>query len=91
MPIRLLFQDEGRFGRISDLRRCWAPLPSRPVAGHQVIREYVYAMTAVSPQDGRLTSLIMPWVDAETMSIVLAHTEQTFAGDFCLMLLDGAG
>jgi len=59
--------------------------------GHQVIREYVYAMTAVSPQDGRLTSLIMPWVDAETMSIFLAHTEQTFAGDFCLMLLDGAG
>jgi hypothetical protein len=59
--------------------------------GHQVIREYVYAMTAVSPLDGCLTSLIMPWVDAETMSIFLAHTEQTFAGDFCLMLLDGAG
>jgi len=48
-------------------------------------------MTAVSPLDGRLTSLIMPWVDAETRSIFLAHTEQTFAGDFCLMLLDGAG
>jgi hypothetical protein len=91
MPIRLLFQDEGRFGRISDLRRCWAPLPCRPVVGHQVIREYIYAMTAVSPLDGRLTSLIMPWVDSGTMSIFLAHTEQTFAGDFCLMLLDGAG
>jgi len=91
VPVRLLFQDEGRFGRISDLRRCWAPLPSRPIVGHQVIREYVYAMTAVSPRDGRLTSLIMPWVDAETMSIFLAHIEQTFAGDFCLMLLDGAG
>jgi len=51
--------------------------------GHQVIREYVYAMTVVSPKDGRLTSLIMPGVDAETMAIFLAHTEQTFAGDFC--------
>lgn len=91
MPVRLLFQDEGRFGRISDLRRCWAPLPSRPIVGHQVIRQYVYAMTAVSPFDGQLTSLIMPWVDAETMSIFLSHTEQTFAGDFCLMILDGAG
>ena len=91
MPVRLLFQDEGRFGRISDLRRCWAPLPSRPIVGHQVIRQYVYAMTAVSPFDGQLTSLIMPWVDAETMSIFLSHTEQTFAGDFCLMVLDGAG
>jgi len=55
------------------------------------MREYVYAMTVVSPQDGRLSSLIMPWVDAKTRSIFLAHTEQAFAGDFCLMLLDGAG
>ncbi len=26
MPVRLLFQDEARFGRLSDQRRCWAPL-----------------------------------------------------------------
>jgi len=48
--------------------------------GHQVIREYIYAMTVVSPKDGRLTSLIMPWVDAETMSIFLAHTEPFLSG-----------
>ena len=61
------------------------------MVGQQVIREYVYALTAVSPQDGRLASLILPWVKAETPIIFLAHTEQTFAGDFGLMLLDGAG
>ena len=72
MPVRLLFQDESRFGRISDQRRCWAPLPSRPVVGHQVIREYVYVMTAVSPKDGRLSSLVMPWLDSEVMSIFLS-------------------
>lgn len=33
----------------------------------------------------------MPWVDAETMSLFLAHTAQTFSGDFCVMVLDGAG
>ncbi|MBM4301535.1 MAG: hypothetical protein FJ121_08380 [Deltaproteobacteria bacterium] len=60
-------------------------------SGHQVTREYVYVMTAVSPLDGRLTSLIMPWVDDEAMSIFLAPTEQAFAGDFCLLLRDGAG
>ncbi len=91
MPLRLLFQDEARFGRISDRRRCWAPLPMRPLVGHQIVREYVYAMTAVCPHDGTLTSLVMPWVDAETMSIFLGHTAQTFAGAFCVMLLDGAG
>ncbi|CAH1073692.1 hypothetical protein NTG1052_320014 [Candidatus Nitrotoga sp. 1052] len=29
-PIRLMFQDEARFGRIKDVRRCWVPKPVRP-------------------------------------------------------------
>jgi hypothetical protein len=89
--VRLLFQDEGRFGRISDRRRCWAPLPSRPVVGHQVVREYVYVMSAVSPKDGRLVSLVMPWVDSEVMSIFLSHTAQEFPDDLCVLIFDGAG
>jgi len=91
MPVRLLFQDEARFGRISDLRRCWAPLPLRPTVGHQVVREYVYALSAVGPSDGRIASLVMPWVDAETMSVFLEHTARSFPGEFCVMALDGAG
>ena len=91
LPVRLLFQDEGRFGRLSDQRRCWVPLPSRPVVGHQVIREYVYVMTAVSPKDGRLASLVMPWVDSEVMSVFLSHTAHEFPDDLCVMPFDGAG
>jgi hypothetical protein len=86
-----LFQDEGRFGRINDTRRCWAPLPTRPVVGQQVVREYLYGFVAVSPFDGRCASLILPWVDAQTMSIFLRHAAQEFCDTFCLMLLDGAG
>jgi len=89
--VRLLFQNEGRFGRISDQRRCWAPLPSRPVVGHQIIREYIYAVTAVSPLEGKIFSLVLPWVDAEGMSIFLAHTTKAFEGEYCIMILDGAG
>lgn len=37
--IRLLFQDEGRFGRINDTRRCWAPLQVRPQTSRQVVHE----------------------------------------------------
>lgn len=51
--IRLLFQDEGRFGRINDARSYWAPLPLRPSVGSQVVREYVYAYTAVCPREAR--------------------------------------
>jgi transposase len=90
-PVRILFQDEGRFGRISDRRRCWAPMPSRPQVGHQVVREYVYAVTAVNPFDGKIFSLVLPWVDAEGMSIFLKHTAQAFQDEVCVMILDGAG
>lgn len=91
MKVRVLFQDESRFGRISDRRRCWGPFPKRPVVGQQVIREFVYSLAAVCPQDGQLASLIMPTVDAEIMSIFLEHTAELFQGDYCLMFLDGAG
>ena len=40
LPVQLSFQDETRFGRLSGPRRCWAPWPSRPTVGQQVIREY---------------------------------------------------
>jgi len=89
--VRLLFQDEARFGRISDQRRCWAPWPLRPIVGQQIIREFVYGLAAVSPFDGELCSLVLPWVDTATMSLFLAHPAACFPNDHCLMLLDGAG
>ena len=89
--IRLLFQDEGRFGRINDTRRCWAPRHVRPQTSHQVVRESIYAFGAVCPHDGSLASLVLPWSDSETMSIFLAHTAALYADDLCVMLLDQAG
>mgnify|MGYP001067194567 FL=1 len=89
--LRLLFQDEARFGCISDQRRCWAPLPFRPVVGHQIIRQFVYGLAAVSPLDGQFCSWVLPWVDTEAMSLFLAHTAAQFPHDHCVMLLDGAG
>lgn len=90
-PVKLLFQDEARFGRISDTRRCWTPMKKRPVVGQQVIREYLYAVAAVNPLEGEIVPLVMPWVDAEVMSIFLSHTSENFPEAFCLMFLDGAG
>jgi len=56
-----------------------------------VVREFVYSLAAVSPSDGGLASLVMPWVDTEIMSIFLAHVAKVFSDDFCIMFLDGAG
>lgn len=66
-------------------------MPLRPAVGSQLVREYLYAFVAVSPSDGEMSSLVLPWVDARLMSLFLAHTASRFAGEHCVMFLDGAG
>ena len=38
--VRLMFQDEARFGRLVRRRRCWAPAPIRPVVDKGCEREF---------------------------------------------------
>ena len=89
--VRLMFQDEARFGRINDPRRCWAPRGFRPEVGMQIVREYTYAFGAVSPHDGALDTLVLPVVTAEAMSIFLAEVARRHPEEFIVMVLDGAG
>ncbi len=89
--VRLMFQDEARFGRINDPRRCWAPRGFRPEVGRQIVREYTYAFGAVSPHDGVLDTLVLPVVTAAAMSIFLAEVARRHPEEFILMVLDGAG
>jgi hypothetical protein len=90
-PVLLFAQDEGRFGRISDVRRAWSPLGTRPQAPRQVIRKYLYVFTAVCPALGRMTSLILPWANTEMMNIFLRQVAEDFSDYFILMLIDQAG
>jgi len=74
-----MFQDEGRFGLLGTPRRCWAPNHMRPVVGARLERKYIYAFSAVSPHDGVMDSLVLPWVNAETMSLFLGEVAQRHA------------
>jgi len=86
-----MFQDEGRFGRINDPRRCWAPEAFRPYVPMQIVREYTYVFTAVCPFDGTMDSLILPYLNAETMSIFLDEVSSRHSEEFILMFMDQAG
>ena len=86
-----MFQDEARFGRISDIKRCWAPNGIRPDVGFQIVREFTYAYAAVCPHDGTLDSLILPVVSAEAMSIFLEEVAKRHIDEYILMVLDKAG
>lgn len=84
-------QDEGRFGRISRPKRCWAPPGIRPHAPAQVVRESMYVFAAVAPSLGRLAALVLPTANTAMMNLFLSHVSQTFANYFIVMQVDQAG
>ena len=86
-----MFQDEARFGRISDTRRCWCPKPIRPLVSAMVTQEYTYAYAAVSVADGKLDTLILPHVNGDCMQLFLNEVASRYPHDRILMVLDGAG
>ncbi|MFZ5916789.1 MAG: IS630 family transposase [Chloroflexota bacterium] len=90
-PLRLMFQDEARFGRISDTRRCWCPKPTRPLCRAMVSQEYTYAYAAVSVSDGKLDSLILPYVNSDCMQVFLDEVASRHPDERVVMVLDGAG
>ena len=89
--VRLMFQDEGRFGLLGKPRRCWAPTGVRPVVGSRLVRKFSYAFAAISPHDGVMDSLILPWVNAHTMSLFLSTVAQRHPEEFIVMVMDQAG
>lgn len=90
-PLRFMFQDEARFGRISDVRHCWDKKPGRPMVRAMVTQQYTYAYGAVSPVDGRFDSLILPQVNGICIQLFLNEIAARYPNENIVMVLDGAG
>jgi hypothetical protein len=90
-PLRLMFQDEARFGRTSDCRYCWAKFQQRPMVKAMLTHQYVYAYGAVSVPDGHFDSLVLPHVNGDCMGLFLAEIAERYPADNIIMVLDGAG
>ncbi len=86
-----MFQDEARFGRISDVRRCWAPYPLRPLCQAMLTHEYTYAYGAVDVCTGQLDSLILPHVNTDCMQVFLDEVSIRHPNERIVMVMDGAG
>jgi len=96
--------DEGRFGRIGEVRRAWCPPGVRPLVAKQIVREFVYAYAAVAPALGQMTSLVLPYTNTEirksaggilprrasVMNLFLEQVSQEFANYFIVMQVDRA-
>lgn len=85
-----LFQDEARFGRMSDPARCWAPYPVRPVVELALVREFRYFYAAIGPQEGTLDWMVCDSMKTEEMSRFLIQVSQAHPDNHVVMILDGA-
>lgn len=89
-PVKLLFQDEARFGRIADPAHCWAPPGMRPVVPMHIVREYTHVFSTVCPSDGQSFSLILPYADTAAMRIFLGECSTYFKEYRIVMVMDKA-
>ena len=90
-PLRVMFADEARFGRMNRPQPCWAPAGIRPEVASQLIREYIYLYGAVCPTDGMCAFLILPASDTECFQIFLNCLGRRFLRSQILLIVDGAG
>jgi transposase len=89
-PLKVFFQDEGRFGRISDPTGCWAPGGVRPLVPAHLVREYTHVFSAVCPRDGQSFSLVLPYADTEAMQIFLKELADCYKDYRVVVILDRA-
>jgi hypothetical protein len=89
-PVMLFFEDEGRFGRINNVTKCWTPKGIRAVVGKQIIREYIYAYSSVCPKTGETFSLILPWSDTICMNEYLKKFAEHYNQYRIILTMDNA-
>ncbi|MCT4636025.1 MAG: transposase [Rickettsiales bacterium] len=88
--LKVMFQDEARFGRINDPKRCWCRAKFRAKIGKQIVREYVYAYGDFCPSDGAADFLILPYIDAKNMNVFLSELSVRYPNELILLICDKA-
>jgi hypothetical protein len=90
-PVVVFFEDEARFGRISREMFCWVKKDMIPSVARQMIRQYVYAYSALSPQSGDCFSMISPYCNTEAMNCFLKLLSECYSQYRIVLILDKAG
>lgn len=57
----------------------------------QIVREVIYAFTAVAPALGKICSLLLSAANTESMNVFLQQVSHTFHDFFLVMQVDQAG
>jgi transposase len=91
-PLEVWWQDEARVGQQGTLTRVWAERGSRPSAPRDRRYEWAYLFGAVCPERGVGAGLVLPYANADAMSLHLTEiSKQVLPGAHAVVVLDGAG
>jgi len=88
--VRLMFFDEARFGRISDIAYCWCFKGFRPIVPSLGIREYMYVYGAIDPISGDSSLIIAPNCNTDWTNAFFDVVSRQFPDDCILMVGDNA-
>ena len=70
---------------------CWVKANTIPSVARQMIREYIYAYSALSPQTGDCYSMISPYCNTEAMNEFLQQLSTHYSNYRIIIILDKAG
>ena len=70
---------------------CWVKKDMVPCVVRQMIREYIYAYSALAPQTGDCFSMIAPCCNTEAMNCFLSRLAHQYSHYRMVLLLDKAG
>ena len=90
LKLEVMFQDEARFGRMNDVKRCWSFGNNRPNVPKQMVREYVYIYGAFNPVSGESDMIILPSMTKEAMNCFLDILSKRHPDKLILLICDGA-
>lgn len=90
-PKKLFFQDESRFGLMTQAGRRWARRGHRPEMPYRQTREYLALFSSVCPETGEISSLISPYMNTHAMNAHLKILADEHPDTCNVLVLDGAG
>ncbi len=70
---------------------CWVKGNMIPSVARQMVREYIYAYSALSPQTGDCYSMISPYCNTEAMNEFLQQLSRHYNNYRIIIILDKAG
>lgn len=70
---------------------CWVKSTMIPSVAKQMIREYIYAYSALSPQTGDCFSVISPFCNTDAMNVFLQQLSVQYSNYRIILILDKAG